>query len=148
MTPDLPQILYEMRPPNFCLFTGDLEPDMAYVAPYLVRLVPKTPFTDWILKEFWGKNRGIFVHSKQPIEKMRTHFRALVTAYDERGNPMTFRFYDPRVMRRYLPTCNSGELKIFFGDIEAYFAESEENEVLTKYEIGETGLKQTALPIN
>jgi hypothetical protein len=145
--PDLPVRLYEMRPPNYCLFTGELEPDMAWVAPYLVRLVPRTPFAEWVVNECWGKSWGIFAHSRQPIEEMRSHFRALVTAYDEKGNPMIFRFYDPRVLRRYLPTCNPGELKIFFGDVDACFAESEDQENLTQFTIGDGGLSETALPV-
>src|SRR5438105_1252769 len=76
--PDLPMKLYEMRPQRYCLFPGELEPDMEEVAPYLVRLLPRTPFTEWVLEEFWGKHWGIFVQSRYPIQDMRTHFRSLV----------------------------------------------------------------------
>lgn len=146
--PGLPLKLYEMKPPRYCLFTGELEPDMAEVAPYLVRLYPKTPFTDWVLKECWGKHWGIFAHSRKPLKDMRQHFRSLITVYDEQGNPMTFRFYDPRVLRRYLPTCKPAELKIIFGDVETFFAESEENEKLLNYNLAaENHLKQAAFDI-
>ncbi len=126
--PDLPMKFYEMRPPHFCLFTGDLEPDMEHVALYLVRLLPKTPFTEWLLQDCWGKHWGIFAHSRHTVIEMRKHFRSLVTVYNERGNPMIFRFYDPRVMQKYLLTCNAAELKTFFGGVDAYFAESEDEE--------------------
>ena len=145
--PDLRMKLYEMRPPRYCLLTGDLEPDMEEVAPYLVRLLPRTPFTEWVLKECWGKPWGIFAQSRHPIEEMRKHFRALMTVYDEKGNPMMFRFYDPRVLRQFLPTCNPGEIKIFYGNVDAFFAESEDNENLVRYQIENDNLKETALPI-
>lgn len=146
--PDLPTRLYEMQPPRYCLFTGNLEPDMTEVAPYLVRLYPQTPFTDWLLKEFWGKHWGIFVHSRRSLKEMRKHFRSLITVYDEKGDPMIFRFYDPRVLRRYLPTCNQGELKVLFGDVESFFVESEDNEKLMNFHLAEeNNLKQAAFDI-
>lgn len=146
--PDLPMKLYEMKPPRYCLFTGNLDPGMAAVAPYLVRLYPNTPFTNWILSECWGKHWGIFAHSRKSLKDMRQHFRSLTTVYDERGNPMTFRFYDPRVLRRYLPTCRPAELKVFFGDVESFFAESEDNEKLLNFNLAEENhLTQSAFDI-
>lgn len=146
--PGLPMKLYEMRPPRYCLFTGDLEPDMVEVAPYLVRLYPNMPFTDWVLKECWGKHWGIFLHSRLPLKEMRKHFRALITVYDEKGNPMTFRYYDPRVLRRFLPTCKPAELKIFFGGVESFFAESTEDGKLMNFQLAdEHNLKQFAIDI-
>lgn len=146
VVPDLPMKLYEMRPPHYCLFTGELEPDMQAVAPYLIRLRPKAPFTEWVLEECWGKHWGIFAQSRYPIQHMRTHFRSLVNVYDEKAVSMIFRFYDPLVLRRFLPTCNPGEIKMFFGDIDTYFAESEENGNLVRYQIENHKLKETELP--
>jgi hypothetical protein len=37
-----------------------------------------------------------------------------------------FRFYDPRVMRNYLPTCPPAQLAEFFGPVDFYIAEAEE----------------------
>jgi hypothetical protein len=145
--PDLPIRLHEMRPPRYCLFTGDLEPDMQFVAPYLVRLLPRTPFTEWLLQNCWGKHWGIFVHSRKPLIEMRKHFRLLAKVYDDTGKPLIFRFYDPRVMRKYLPTCNPAELKVFFGGVDAYFAESEDENSLMRLQIGNDNLTETALPV-
>lgn len=146
-TPNLPMRLFEMQPPHFCLFTGDLEADMLEVAPYLVRLLPNTPFTDWILREGWGKHWGIFAHSREPIEEMRAHFRSLITVYDEKGTPMFFRYYDPRVLGRFLQTCRADELETFFGNVEAFFAEAKSADNLIRFENGGEGLLETALPV-
>ena len=62
--PDLPVKLYEMKPPNVCLYRGELPPDLVYVAPYLVQLFPEQEFSNWLLAECWGKNWGIFVQSR------------------------------------------------------------------------------------
>lgn len=131
--PDLPTKLFEMRPPRYCLFSGELEPDMAEVAPYLVRLYQGAPFTDWFLGGYWGKHWGIFVHSRKPMIEIRKHFRSLITVYDETGKPMIFRFYDPRVLQIYLPTCEPEEIEMFFGDADYYFAESPDDEKFIRF---------------
>lgn len=145
--PDLRMKLFEMKPPHYCLFTGDLEPDMAEVAPYLIRLLPKTPFTDWILREGFGKHWGIFAHSREPVEEMRKHFRSLITVYDEKGKPMIFRYYDPRVLGKFLATCKEEELKTFFGSVEAYFAETEDAGNLNRFQITDGVLIETPLSV-
>lgn len=140
----LPMKLYEMRPPNYCLFRGELKPDMAEVAPYVIQLIPNTPFTEWVLSEF-GKHWGIFAHSLHSIKEMRRHFRALITVYNEKGDPMIFRFYDPRVFRKFLPTCNGDELKTFFGKVETFFAEDEKEQSFSAFQLENDKLKQTDL---
>jgi hypothetical protein len=42
-----------------------------------------------------------------------------------RGERLLFRYYDPRVLRVYLPTCTSEELKTVFGPIQQFYAENE-----------------------
>ena len=143
--PGLPMRLYEMRPSNYCLFRGELAPDMAEVAPYVVQLTPNTPFTDWVLSENFGKHWGIFAQSLYSIKEMRRHFRALVTVYDEKATPMIFRFYDPRVLRKFLPTCNRDELKTLFGNVETFFAEDEKGQKFSAFRLENDELKQTDL---
>jgi Domain of unknown function (DUF4123) len=144
LIPGLPMKLYEMRPPHYCLFRGELEPDMTEVAPYVVQLIQGAPFTDWVLGDF-GKNWGIFVQSLHSIKEMRRHFRALFTVYDETGKPMIFRFYDPRVLHKFLPTCGGDELKTFFGKVDMFFAEDEKTKKFAAFRLENDELKQTEL---
>jgi hypothetical protein len=37
---------------------------------------------------------------------------------------LLFRFYDPRVLRAYLPTCLAEELNIVFGPVRNFWMES------------------------
>jgi hypothetical protein len=135
MVPDLPNRLYKGQVPNYCLLTGDLPADMVYAAPYLVYLSPDSKFADWVFQEAFGKHWGIFVQSPRSMIEMRRHFRALMQTFDERGNPMKFRFYDPRVLSRFLPTCNGGELKALFGEVQAFYVESEKDDELLRYKL-------------
>jgi Domain of unknown function (DUF4123) len=140
--PNLLPVLYRIRPPFECLYRGELNPDMAEVAPYLVQLEPASEFTQWVLTQGWGKSWGIFVSTKADLTTLRRHFRAFLTVHDENGRPLLFRFYDPRVLRFYLPTCNAGELAIFFGRVDSYLVESETAAGLIQFEYQAQALKQ------
>lgn len=143
--PDLPVRLYEMRPPNICLYRGELPPDIIYVAPYLVHLLPDSKFTKWLLDECWGKHWGIFAQSALSMVGMRKHFRSLLTVDDPSGNPRLFRYYDPRVFSMFLPTCNVEELQILFGKVNYYFVEADDAIRLNRYNFSKNVLKKTSL---
>lgn len=133
MVPELPDRLFKGQVPNYCLLTGELAPEMVHAAPYLAFLSPDSKFADWILTESIGKHWGIFLQTRRSMIEMRRHLQALLQAYDERGNPIKFRFYDPRVLAKFLPTCNGGELKTLYGDIDVLFSETEGSDSLTRY---------------
>jgi hypothetical protein len=123
--PSLLDQLYEQQPEYACLYRGELEPDMAEVAPYLVRLEPDSDFTDWLIEKGWGRHWGIFALSGESLSAMRRHFRAFLIVYTPDNKPVYFRYYDPRVMRIYLPTCNAKELDTVFGPVEYFLLEDE-----------------------
>jgi len=125
--PDLLDQLYgDPRPEFICLYRGDLEPDMAEIAPYLVRLEQGHPFTDWLFAEGWAKHWGIFALSSAGLKTVRTHFRKFLMVKDADGNQLYFRYYDPRVLRIFLPVCTPEELKTIFGPINNLLCEGEQ----------------------
>lgn len=109
-----------------CLYSGELEPDVAEVAPYIVRLEAGTEFAAWVLAG-WGERRGIFVHVAEDVDLpvLRRHFRKLNMVYGPDASPLLFRFYDPRVMSRFLPSCDAVQLKDMFGPVSRYVVELE-----------------------
>ncbi len=109
-----------------CLLDGELHPALAAAAPYLVALDPDAPFTRTLLAHGWGDAWGVFVTSVAPIDGLRRHFRTFLRVVDEDGRPLMFRYYDPRVLRVYLPTCTSEELALVFGPVAAYLVEDGE----------------------
>jgi len=145
--PDLPMRLYELRPHQICLYRGELEPDLAEVAPYLVYLMPGTEFTDWLLANCWGKHWGIFVQTQFSMVEVRKNFRKLLTVHDEAGNPLLFRYYDPRVLTRFLPTCESDDLRLFFDRASAIYAESADAQELIRYQTDNERLIQTKFSV-
>jgi hypothetical protein len=145
--PNLPQELYQHEPDFLCLYRGALDPDLAETAPYLVRLEPGTPFTEWVLNEGWGNHWGIFLTASCEMRDLRSHFRKFLIVYDAAGKPLYFRYYDPRVMRAFLPTCNATELQTVIGPIESYFVESEDSAKCLRFRRDENGLVQETLPV-
>lgn len=133
--PELPQLLWEHEPENICLYRGEQEPDMAAVAPYLVKLEYDHPFTKLVCEQGWGKHWGIFVitPAEVDIRILRNHFRRFLMVYDPDGKLIYFRYYDPRVLRIYLPTCNAEEIKIVFGPVSCYMLESKDTSVLLRF---------------
>lgn len=146
--PDLTEKLSELRPEHVCLYRGELKTDIAEVAPYLVRMVQGTEFADWVLNEGWGNHWGIFAQSRYSLAEVRKHLRSFLTVYTEEGKPMLFRFYDPRVLCDFLPTCTDEELKIFFGMILNFAIEGENKQILLNYYLPNGELKINRLEIS
>jgi hypothetical protein len=123
--PDLLDHLYARRRPEFiCLYRGELEPDMAEVAPYLVRLEPEAPFTQWLLEQGWGRHWGVFARARADLKTMRRHLRGFLMVQGPPDRQLYFRYYDPRVLPLFLPTCDITQLKRVFGPITYYFCET------------------------
>lgn len=146
--PDLPVKLYEMGATNICLYQGDIPADLVYVAPYLVQLPFGSSFTEWLLSEYWGKHWGIFAQSPLSLKEVRKHFRLLLTVYDDKGNPMLFRYYDPRVLGRFLKTCQEEELELMFDKVRYYFVETPEEVQLSRFNFINGKLKEVKLKLD
>jgi hypothetical protein len=119
--------------PYACLYAGALPPELVEVAPYLVRLLPNLPATRELVEESWGRSWGIFLQTETSQELLRRHLRRFLKVQDARGKPLVFRYYDPRVLRVYLPTCTADELAFLFGPIQHYFTESEQADALLSF---------------
>ena len=116
--------LYGSNGPKFeCLFTGDLAPDMAMVAPYLAEMNEGSDFARWAVEGGWGEHWGLFVLSRVELPELWRHLRSLTRIYDPDGKPLFFRFYDPRVLRLFLPTCNAEQLQVIFGPVDRFIVE-------------------------
>lgn len=122
------------------LFAMPLPPQLEKVAPYLVPLDYDDKKTRKFLSNAWGNNWGIFLRCDTSQERLRRHLRGFLSVRDPRGTRLLFRYYDPRILRTYLPTCTKGELEYVFGPIECFWTESTNPDHLL-----ELGFKRGAL---
>ncbi|MDT7811362.1 MAG: hypothetical protein QOH35_467 [Acidobacteriaceae bacterium] len=126
-----------------CLFAGDLSPQLERAAPHLLQVSPRDAITDSLLEWGWGQAWGIFVQSDAPIRTLRRHLRTLLRVKDESGRYLLFRYYDPRVLRVFLPTCLTGELKTLFGSLIMNFRmEGEDPASIVSFAMDPDGLLQ------
>jgi hypothetical protein len=116
-----------------CLYRGELDADLASAAPYLVKLERGAELTAWLLAHGYGDSWGVFLHATVPLDELRRHLRRFLMVYDHAGKPMYFRYYDPRVLRVFLPTCTALEQQTMFGPVRAYFAEDEDPNTLLEF---------------
>jgi hypothetical protein len=104
------------------LYAGEIGARFSNVAPHLVELDLKSEFTTRFLSH-WGRSVGILLQSSASFNDVRKHLRKFLLVKDEAGVKCRFRFYDPRVLRAFLPVCTADEATEFFGPVVRFFGE-------------------------
>ncbi|MEO8453361.1 MAG: DUF4123 domain-containing protein, partial [Gemmatimonadota bacterium] len=102
------------------LYKGTAEESLRGIAPYLVRLDFAT--YDWLVESEWTEPWGILVLADGDLDTLRRHFRRFLIVESPNGDPWYFRFYDPRVLTKFLPTLDHAGVDDFFGPVRAFGA--------------------------
>ncbi len=105
------------------LYQGRSATELAAVAPYLVCLGITDRVFDWLWDEGWGESWGVFLWSLVSPDTLRAHFRRLTMVRNDAGERLLFRFYDPRVLGEFLPTCDAAQLREMFGPVQRFMLE-------------------------
>ena len=130
-----------------CLYAGDLPWQLQMAAPYLVQLKGDDRLTRTLIDQGWGRAWGIFFRSEAGLKTLRRHFRGFLRVRDRKGNRLIFRYYDPRVLRAYLPTCTADELRTVFGPVEHYLVESEDGGEIVRYGFDGARIEETRISL-
>jgi hypothetical protein len=125
--------LYDDKADFACLISGALEPDMQEVAPYLVVLRDGHPFGEWILNYALGEHWGVVLRASLQLEDLARRYRKLLHVRGADDEPLFFRYYDPRVLRSYLPTCMDAEVAAWFDGVDHYLVEAEVADRLLRF---------------
>jgi len=115
------------------LYRGGKEASLFAVAPYIFQFSSPSSFSDWYLDHGWGDSWGILLKSSWPLPEMHKHFRRFLMVNTEDGQNLYFRFYDPRVLKIFLPTCDAQQLREFFGPIDYFLLEDEDPAYAIRY---------------
>jgi len=129
------------------LYQGDIGESLAHVSPYLLTLREDQPEARWFAEAGFGQSWGVFVIASTGFDELRRHLRKFNIVYSEDREALVFRFYDPRVLRCFLPTCTSDELCRFFGPIESFMTESEKADAVIRFTLRGGELMQSRLPV-
>jgi len=141
------RMLLECHLEYSCLYSGTLSSDLEIAAPYLVQLDHGYRDTHRFIQRAWGNNWGVFLKSETSMKKLRRHLREFLVVRDTSGNRLVFRYYDPRVLRIYLPTCTPTELRSVFGPIECFWTESGTAEDMLSFHLRNGALVERNLPL-
>jgi len=144
----IPSLLALAQEQRQCLYDGQSATELADWAPYLVRLAPDAPFTRALLDLGWGKGWASYFSSHAPFDEIRHHFRKFLMVQVEGGEEVYFRFYDPRVLRDFLPTAAPGEAKIFFGPVEQWLIESQEPDTMLSLKFDSSALATAEIKLS
>ena len=124
--PGIVTLLRDCHMEHYCLYSGTLSAALAAAAPYLVQLDHNDPDTQRFLTHAWGNCWGVFLKCATHASALRRHLREFLVVSDPDGKRLIFRYYDPRVLRIYLPTCTPEELNRFFGPMECIWMEGDD----------------------
>jgi Domain of unknown function (DUF4123)/FHA domain len=135
--------LLESGAQHVSLYDGWQASELADVAPYLVAVSKDSAVLSDLLSRSWGQAWGVFLSSSATLRDLRRHLRRFLKVQVEGQGRMLFRFYDPRVLRAYLPTCTLEEANAFFGPVDCFLVEGHTGESLQRFHVTPDGVAST-----
>lgn len=108
------------------------EPEDITRATYLARIEADSATADWIASSGWGKHWGIFIAAPAgtDFDDMLRHLREMAQVRLPDGRIVFFRFYDPRVWRTFLPSCDMPQQQHLFSLPVIYGCETDDGTAL------------------
>ena len=114
-------------------------------SPYMVLVPPQSRLLDVLIKDGWNHGWGFYFAAAISFESALWHWRSFVTLRNQGGQPVTFRFWDPRVFRAVVPAMSPEEAAGFFGLISRFVVEGDKPEVAVEFSLASRGVYQQAL---
>ena len=143
--PSVLKVILESKEEYQSLYEGAQGAQLAHFAPYLVRVPQESALLDTLVHQAWSKSWGVFLTSDTPLKDLRTHFRHFLTVKLPDGQQVYFRYYDPRVLRLFLPTCLPEETNQFFGPVKHFLIEADDPATALHFTRGPQGAAQKEL---
>jgi hypothetical protein len=115
------------------------------VAAYVVQLPSNARLLDVLIKDGWSRGWGFYCTSAEALAHVCAHWKNYVTLYTPTGVPMTYRFWDTRVLRAATPALLPQEAVDFFGPVTRMIVEGEKPEMAVEYALGPRGAKHQSI---
>ena len=137
----IPSFLAAFDVENQSLYEGNEAEELRDVAPYLA-LVPKSSkLIHTLFHEGWGRSWGIYLTSKKSLADIRQHLQKFLTLHSEDGRARYFRFYDPRILRAYLPSRTAEEELAFYGPVSRFVVQGADPTTAIEFRRPDPGMK-------
>ena len=106
-------------------YSNDVPDSLKAAGPVLYQLRKDNALSAWIITQGYQNNWFILFPSLgQTMIDLRRHFKRFAMVESPEGKAMYFRYYDPRVMRNYIPSCNEEERRYIFAKLSCFWAQS------------------------
>jgi hypothetical protein len=120
--------------PYLSLYHGRAAIGLERVAPYLLYLPPGCNLLPQLIDQGWSKSWGIFLTCRHTMDEVRKQFRrSLMVTLQETQQQVYFRFYDPRVIRIFLPIAEPIQLAEFAGPVISFLIEDEDPGIMLRF---------------
>jgi pSer/pThr/pTyr-binding forkhead associated (FHA) protein len=146
--PHILNILLESNQPFESLLNGQEGQDLAHFAPYLARLPEGSLLLETLVRQGWGNSWGVYLTSHRTLKEVQNHIRRFLRVRLPEGREVYFRYYDPRVLRLFLPTCRPDEINRFFGPVKCFMMEGDEPDILLQFVNRGHGAEKVSLPLS
>lgn len=110
-----------------CLFRGRAKEELGDQTAWIVRIDRQNGLLDWLLDEGWNRRIVSFIVSPLMLNQLTSHLRKFTRVKDSQDVEHFFRFYDPQVLRQYLPVFDKREHEMFFRSITCCAIEDTRN---------------------
>ena len=114
--------LQQLFPEHRSLFKGTKDETLVDVAPYLFTV--GEDFSERIHGLDLSLEALLVIESDRDIEKLTTHFQRFIYQTVNKREYF-FRFWDARVLQKFLPTCEESQLRMIFDGVKSYTCRSE-----------------------
>jgi hypothetical protein len=115
------------------------------LAPYLVVVPPRSRLLDVLVKDGWNQGWGFYFTARIRFEDVLYHWRSFLTLRNQNGQAMSFRFWDPRVLRAILPAMETEEAGAFFGLLSRFIVEGESPGTAVEFSLGPRGARRQSV---
>ncbi|MBZ5632955.1 MAG: DUF4123 domain-containing protein [Acidobacteriia bacterium] len=114
---------------------------------FLVSLPAEARLVHVLIKDGWGRGWGFYGTSRAGLERVHAHFTSFVSLRTSSGAAMTFRFWDPRVLRALVPVMPQEEADAFFGPCERMIVEAERPAMALEFSRAPRGPRQQTIKL-
>ncbi|MEQ9319750.1 MAG: DUF4123 domain-containing protein [Polyangiaceae bacterium] len=115
--PGVLEWLNDVRLPFQCLFQGEKAVSLAEEAPYLVQFGQDGGALRKLVQAHHGGAAVTYLVSDAPFYVVRRHLRRIQMVKTDDDETLFFRYYDPRIARVFLPTCDEEQIRWMFGEV-------------------------------
>lgn len=112
---------------------------------YLAELERGSAMAEWLATEGWGCHWGIYVTCPESVDPddLLNHLRELSQVRLPDGRIVFFRFYDPRVWRLFMTTCDAQQSGFLFELPIRFGCENEDGSDLLTYGLSDGAVERS-----